>query len=299
MNAPIINQKKSEADAGDRPVAGILSNAASMAAATGGDALAKLVMATLPVPQTLMLRCGFLLVLLSPLFILTALRKQPVFATQRPWLHLGRFCLQFVSIFAALTALHNLPLTTVTTIMFIAPIFIALAAVAILGERLRSHQIIAIALGFAGCLVIIRPEGGGDLTYTLVALFSAATWAVSNVLLRLLTRTESHVTILIWSNGLLTLGAAAIAFFEWRPLAAEQVWLLAAMAVMQLAGQWFGMTALRIAPAATVAPAQYTQILWATLLGFLFFSEWPAPTVWIGAAMIIAGGWWLMRGERS
>lgn len=285
-------------EAGDRPVAGILANAASMAASSAGDSLAKLAMAILPVPQTLMLRCLFLLILLTPLFIVTRRRKLPLAATRRPWLHLGRCCLQFASILAALTALRNLPLTTVTAIMFIAPIFIALAAVAILGERIRPHQWIAIALGFAGCLVIIRPEGGGDLTYTLVALFSAATWALSNVILRLMTRTESHVTILIWSNGFLTLGGAALAFLDWRPLTGELFWLLVAMAALQLVGQWSSMTALRIAPAATVAPAQYTQILWATLLGVALFGEWPAPTVWIGATMIVAGGWWLMRGER-
>ncbi|OJY37664.1 MAG: hypothetical protein BGP06_01680 [Rhizobiales bacterium 65-9] len=282
----------------DRPVAGITANAASMAASSGGDALAKLVLAVLPAPQTLMLRCLFLLVLLPPLFALTARRGLPVLATRRAWLHLMRFCLQFASILAALTALRNLPLTTVTTIMFVAPIFIVFSAVAILGERVRMHQLISVALGFIGCLIVIRPRGDGEMLFMLIALFSAATWAISMTLLRLLTRTESHVVILAWSNGLLMLGAAALAVFDWRPLQAEIVWLLIGMAVLQVAGQWFSMTAVRIAPASTVAPAQYTQIIWSTIIGAAVFSEWPAPSVLFGAIFIVAGGWWLMRGER-
>lgn len=290
---------KDGSHAGERAAAGVLANTASMAAASLGDALAKLVVTALPAPQTLALRCVFLLLLLTPLFIATWRRGGAVLTTTRPWLHMTRFLLQFVSVLAAFTALRHLPLTTVTAIMFVAPIFVAIAAVPILGERIQPRQIGAIALGFSGCLIILRPRGDGDLTFTLVALFSAATWAISIVILRLLTRTDGAATILAWGNGLLLVAAAALALFDWRPMDARLIWLLIGMAALQVVGQWFSMTALRIAPAGTVAPAQYTQILWATIIGVLIFSDWPQPTIWIGAALIIAGGFWLMRSERT
>ena len=86
--------------------------------------------------------------------------------------------------------------------------------------------------------------------------------------------------------------------FDWQPLDAGTLWLIVGMSATQVIGQWFSMTAFRIARAATVAPMQYTQILWATLAGAVVFSEYPAPSVWIGAALIISGGVWLMREER-
>lgn len=72
---------------------------------------------------------------------------------------------------------------------------------------------------------------------------------------------------------------------------------VAAMGVLQVLGQWFSMTAFRIARAATVAPMQYTQLIWATVFGATIFAEWPPLSVWIGAACIVAGGLWLVYAE--
>ena len=120
----------------------------------------------------------------------------------------------------------------------------------------------------------------------------------SIAVLRLLTRTESYVTMIAWGNLPPVLLAGPIALLDWRPIEGS-IWLAVfGMAGMQLAGQWFTMTALRLAPAATVAPAQYTQILWATLIGMMVFGEWPQSTVWAGAVLIMASGFWLMRSER-
>jgi len=110
-------------------------------------------------------------------------------------------------------------------------------------------------------------------------------------LLPLATATAISFTTPLW--------AALIAMFDWRAIDGMLLLVILGMSVTQVFGQWFSMTALRLAPAATVAPAQFTQILWATLFGALFFNEWPHPLIWVGAALIMASGYSLMRSPRS
>jgi drug/metabolite transporter (DMT)-like permease len=283
----------------DRPLAGVAANTVSFAAASVGDALSKLVVAVVPTAQAIGLRSLFLLLLFAPVFAHAMSRGAPIFATGRPMLHLARIALHGVSTVAAFSALPYLSLTTYTTISFIAPIFIALAAIPMLGERLKPYQVGAIALGFAGCAIVLRPTGEGETAFMALALLSAAAWAMSVPLLRLLTRTESRVTLLAWSNAPLMVAAIVVALFDWRPIEISLLIVIAATSALQIVGQLFSMTALRLAPAATVAPVQYTQILWASLIGLVMFNEWPKPDLWIGAAFIVAGGLWLMRGGRA
>ncbi|MBN9064420.1 MAG: DMT family transporter [Rhizobiales bacterium] len=290
---------KGQSHAGDRPVAGFVANTASFVAASGGDALSKFAVSAMSLPQAVAMRSFFTIVFLAPVFLLAVRRGQPVFATNRVWLHLTRTMLHLSATYQAFVALQHIPLTTLTAILFAAPIFIALLAIPILGERLRPRQAFAIGLGVIGCMVIIRPSGDGDVLYMLLALGSSFSWSLSVTLLRKLTRTESHVTLLAWSNFPQLVVAALIAMFDWRAIDGMLLLVILGMSVTQVFGQWFSMTALRLAPAATVAPAQFTQILWATLFGALFFNEWPHPLIWVGAALIMASGYSLMRSPRS
>lgn len=286
------------ASSAERPLAGIAANAAAFTAISIGDAITKLAVAGLPAAQTLALRSFLIVLVLTPFFIAVQRRGAPVVRTSRPWAHLTRCGLQCVSVLTFYVCLRELPLTTVTAIMFVAPSLVALAAAPMLGERISSAQVVALAFGLVGCMIILRPSGDGQLFILLLALFSAATWALSMIMLRALTRTESQATIFAWSNGFLLLVSAALALFEWRQPTTMDLVLIVGIAVTQLVGQFFSMTAFRIARAATIAPVQYTQLLWATFFGAIIFREWPTTPVWIGAGFIIAGGLWLVRAER-
>ncbi|MET0606435.1 MAG: DMT family transporter [Beijerinckiaceae bacterium] len=282
----------------ERPLAGIAANGASFATASLGDTFAKLALAMLPAPQLIAMRSFLLLLLFAPVFIAMSRRGRPILATSYPWLHLARVTLHLMATLTGFLALRNLPLTTFTAIVFTAPLFISLGAIPLLGERIKPHQWGAIVLGFAGCFVIQKPGVEGDAVYMLLALASASTWALSVILLRRLTRTESHITLIAWGNIPHLFVAGAIAAFDWRPVEPTLLLFVVGLSLMQLVGQWFSMTALRLAPAATVAPVQYTQILWATLIGAYVFGEWPQPSVFAGAGLIIASGVWLMHGSR-
>ncbi|WP_342362890.1 DMT family transporter [Terrarubrum flagellatum] len=290
---------KAGSQPGERPLAGIAANAASFMLAAGGDALTKVAVTDAPLAQTIALRSIFLLALFAPVFLMSMRKGRPVLATARPTLHLARVMLHLGATVTGFAALRYLPLTTFTAIVFIAPVFIALGAVPVLGERIKPHQWGAIALGFIGCMVIVRPRGEGEVAFMLLALASSASWALSVILLRKLTRTESRVTLIAWGNFPPMILGGAVAAFDWRQIEPSILLVVAAMAVFQVVGQLLSMTALKLAPAATVAPAQYTQILWATLIGMLFFNEWPQATIWLGAALIMVGGYWLMRSERA
>lgn len=279
----------------ERPVAGALANAGAFLILTVGDALTKIVTQDLPPPQVVSVRCLFLLAMMTPYFIAASRRGKPLVATRRAGLHLTRVLFQFLSIVTGFLALRELPLTTAATISLVAPIFIAVAAIPILGERIRPPQIVAIAFGIVGCAIILRPSGDAQTFYMALAVVSSALWSVSMVILRLLTRTEDTPAIFIWSNAGVMLIAFAFALADWRPVSLATLGLIFCMAATQTAGQWLSLFAFRVAPAATVAPVQYTQIVWATLVGAIVFGGWPAPTVWFGAGFIIAGGIFLMR----
>ncbi|MBN9064422.1 MAG: hypothetical protein BGP06_01685 [Rhizobiales bacterium 65-9] len=292
-----MDARASPAAPPERPIAGLAANGAGFVVLSGSDAMTKVAVAALPGAQIMALRGAMVLLLLTPLFIACWRRGDSVLATRRPWTHLTRCALQVVSMLTFMIAMKQLPLTTITAIMFIAPALVALAAAPILGERIRPPQVVALVTGLIGCLIILRPSGEGQAAAILLAVISAATWALSLTLLRLLTRTESQATIFAWTNGNLLLFGLAFSAFDWRPLDMRVLALVAAMSVAQIFGQWCSMIAFRLASAATVAPMQYTQIIWATIYGSVMFGEWPSLSVWIGAAFIVAGGLWLVYAE--
>ncbi|WP_342362889.1 DMT family transporter [Terrarubrum flagellatum] len=297
MSVDLPDEKSSNAASQERPLAGIAANAAAFAAISAGDSMSKLAVAIAPATQIIAIRSFLVLLLVTPLFIAEARRGRPVIRTQKLGLHLLRCALQGASVLTFFVALRELPLTTITAIMFIAPSLVALVSAPVLNEQIRPPQIVALVLGLIGCFIILRPSGEGQAFAILLAIFSAATWAFSMALLRLLTRTESQATIYAWSNGCFMLLAGAISIFDLQPIEPKMLLLILGMAATQVVGQWFSMTAFRIARAATVAPMQYTQLLWATLFGSLLFAEWPPASVWIGAGFIVAGGLWLVWAE--
>lgn len=278
-------------------MAGIAFNAVAFAAISVGDTIGKLVLLVMPLMQMIALRSMIVLLLLSVIFFRAVQRGTPPWRTKRLGLHLLRVVAQFSSMISFLAALREMPLTVVVTINFMAPVFVAMLARVLLGEKMSWTQLGSIILGFAGCMVILQPGSIDFSVYALLSLFSALAWALSIVWLRELTRTEEMPVILFFQNATICLAASLALPFVWAPADPMTLALLLATSVLQIAGQWFSTRALSIARAATVAPIQYTQLLWVTLLGWLIFQEWPGVHVWIGAGLIVASGLWLMRAQ--
>ncbi|MGL5733796.1 MAG: DMT family transporter, partial [Beijerinckiaceae bacterium] len=156
----------------ERPLAGIAYNAAAFAAISVGDVLSKLAIVAMPTVQLVSVRTAFILLLFAPWFYHAVQQGDPPWRTQRLSLHLFRLCVQVSSIVTFLTALRHLPISTITAIAFMTPIFIALLARIFLGERLGWGQLISIVLGFAGCMIILQPGTSEFSPYMLVALYA-------------------------------------------------------------------------------------------------------------------------------
>jgi len=200
-------------------------------------------------------------------------------------------------------ALSTLPIVEAMVFTYLSPIFIALLGSLLLHEKVHPSTAFAIALSFVGVMVIAVGKGLGaegisnDFLGILAAIGSAGTYALSLVLLRARTGSDPITTIVVLQNFLTALIILPIAFFLSDPVAAivaEWPYVLM-MGLLGTAGQFALASALRAAPAARIGTVEFTNIIWATLIGIFFFGEWPGITAYLGAALIIFAAFILLR----
>jgi len=211
--------------------------------------------------------------------------------TQRVWAHVGRMSLGVVAMGLNFLAFILLPLAEATTIGFSVPIFSAVLAVLVLGEPTGRWRWMAIAAGFAGVLLIVRP-GSSDVPIlgASVAIAAALLTASVTIVIRRLGATERATTTVFWFavSSLVPLGLLMMRFAQMHD---AQTWLiLGGLALVGGLAQLTLTGSLRLAPVALVMPMDYTSLLWATLFGVWIFGELPTPWTWVGAPVIVASG---------
>jgi drug/metabolite transporter (DMT)-like permease len=211
--------------------------------------------------------------------------------TQRVWAHVGRMALGVTAMGLNFLAFILLPLAEATTIGFSVPIFSVILAALMLHEPTGKWRWGAVAVGFAGVLLIVQP-GSGDvpLVGASVALVAALLTASVTIVIRRLGATERAATTVFWFavSSLVPLGLLMPWFAGNHDLASWGI--LAGMAVAGGLAQLTLTGALRLAPVALIMPMDYTSLLWAVLLGSWLFGELPSPWTWVGAPIIIASG---------
>jgi drug/metabolite transporter (DMT)-like permease len=214
-------------------------------------------------------------------------------------LHLFRGVLGIASLATFTYGLRGLPLSEAYTIFFVAPLLITVFAAIWLGERIDSRRWIAIAIGLAGALIVLRPTGGGALTLAgLAILGTAVTYAGSAITTRILGRTDSTESMVFWLMLMVALGAGLLALPGWRPIQPGHWPALAGMAATGSLGQWALTEAFRRGQASFIAPLEYTALVWGVILDWTIWRTLPGPMTFVGAAVIIASGVYLLRGER-
>ena len=196
-------------------------------------------------------------------------------------------------------ALQYLQLTVTSSIFFTVPILIALLAAPLLGERIDRGRWAAIAAGFAGVLVIVRPGSAEFHPAMLLSIVNAFMYALFILMTRRLAAYDSPETI----QYVPALGAAiglaplAIAAWEWPDTWLE--WTVACLlGVFGGLGHYLLALAHRYAPATVIAPFLYQQVIYMALFGYVVFGDVPAPAVGLGAAIVIASGLYLFARER-
>ena len=214
-------------------------------------------------------------------------------------LHLLRGVLGIVMMASFVYALRTLPLSTAYSIFFVAPLLITALSVPILRERVGPRRWAAIAVGLLGVLVVLRPTGEGVLTMAgLAVLLAAFGYAVSAITVRVLARTDSTQAITFWLLALLALGAGALAAPGWVSLRSEHLGIVAGIGLAGALGQWAITEAFRRGEASMIAPLEYSALVWGLLLDLGVWGVLPDGITWLGAAIIIASGLYLLRRER-
>ena len=214
-------------------------------------------------------------------------------------LHLLRGAIGIIMMAAFVYAIRELPLSTAYTLFFIAPMLITVLSAPVLGERVGAGRALAVGAGFVGVLVALRPTGEGMLTWSsLAVLLAAAGYAVSALTVQVLARTDSTQAMVFWLLSFLAVGATALAAAGWVPIRREDWWLIAALGIVGTLGQYCITEAFRHGEASVLAPLEYTALAWAVGFDLLIWGVLPDAWTWAGAAIIIAGGLYLIRHER-
>ena len=219
-------------------------------------------------------------------------------------LHLLRGVLGITMMASFVYALKRLPLSTAYSIFFVAPLLITALSVPILGEHVGPRRWTAIAIGLLGVLVVLRPTGEGLLVDGKVSLAGVAVlvaavgYSVSAITVRVIARSDSTQAITFWLLALMALGAGALAVPDWVPLQAGDAWLIGGIGVAGALGQYTITEAFRLGEASLIAPLEYTALVWGVALDLALWGVLPDAVTWIGAAIIIASGLYLLRRER-
>ena len=214
-------------------------------------------------------------------------------------LHLVRGVLGIVMMASFVYALKRLPLSTAYSIFFVAPLLITALSVPILGEHVGPRRWAAIAVGLLGVLVVLRPTGEGVLTLAgLAVLVAAFGYAVSAILVRVLARTDSTQATTFWLLALMALGAGLLAWPGWVPLRGEHAAIIAGIGIAGALGQYTITEAFRSGEASLVAPLEYSALVWGVLLDLSLWGVLPDGLTWLGAAIIVGSGLYLIRRER-
>lgn len=218
--------------------------------------------------------------------------------TRRPLLHACRGILNAVAMLSFFYAVTVTPLSTVAALGFTAPLFAAVLAIPILGERPGWRRWAALAVGFLGALVIVRP-GFHEVSLGMVmVLLSSAAWAGALIVIKILARTDSSLTITIYAALFLTPITLAAALLVWSAPAPVTWLLLIGIGIFGSLTQWSIAQAFHEADATVVLPLDFTKLLWASAIGWAFFAEIPDPLTILGGCIILSSVVYVTYRER-
>jgi drug/metabolite transporter (DMT)-like permease len=213
-------------------------------------------------------------------------------------LHLVRGLLSVGMMVSFTFGLRELSLARAYSLFFIAPTLIAVLSIFMLGERVHRAQWLAIAVGFTGVLIVLKPDTAGfGWAGSLAILGTAFCYALSSVLVRIIGRSDSTQSMIFWMTCMLAIGTTALALPDWRPLVREHYPILLGVALSGAVGQWGITEAFKRAPAASVAPLEYPGLAWVLIIDLLVWSVLPTWRTLLGAAVIIGSGVYLLRHE--
>ncbi|WP_170451894.1 DMT family transporter [Ruegeria arenilitoris] len=280
-------------------VKGALLMMGSMAAFTVNDTLVKAAGQEVPLFQLVALRG-----LLATILVLALARHLGAlhlrFGRHDRWLVAFRCVAELSATFFFLTALMHMPLANVTAVLQALPLTVTLGAALFFSEQIGWRRIMAIALGFAGMLLIVRPGPDGFSIYAMYALIAVICVTARDLITRRMSPEVPSMVVTLATSLTITTGAAvASAFDGWVPMTAGSGMLIASAAVFVLLGYLFSVMVMRVGEVSFVAPFRYSSLIWALGLGWAVFGDWPDRITMLGAALVVSAGLFTLFRERA
>ena len=267
-------------------VRGTIFALAAAAMFTVVSALVKFIGKDYHVAQILLFRQALMLIFVLPIL----LKSYPEsLKTKRPGLHLLRLTGALAALTLSFTALANLPLATAISFSFTKTLFVTIIAATFLGELVGWRRVLAIAAGFIGMLIILRPEPGSAInSFALLAIAASIGAAIAVTSVRALTSTESTVTLVSYQAIFIGLLVAIPAAFTWQTPDLKGMIILVAIGLTSFIAQWLGVLSYRAGEVSVVTGMEYTKLIYASLIGIVIFAEWPDAKTLVGATIIIS-----------
>ena len=216
---------------------------------------------------------------------------------RHPWWTLIRTIAVVITGVCAFYAFSHLPLAQCYAIFFSTPLLITLLAIPILGEKVRLRRGLAVAVGLIGVMVVLRPGNAEFGLGHLAAIVAATTGSLASVIVRKVGHAERSAVLMLYPMVANFIAMGLALPFVYRPMPIEHLGAFLTMAVLGSAGSFLIIGAYRKAEAMIVAPMQFSQIIWATIYGYVFFRERVDSATIIGAAIVIASGLYILFRE--
>lgn len=271
----------------------------SMAAFTVNDAFVKSLGGTMPLSQILVLRG-----IIATIALLIMARAFGVFRLRlgaRNWgLIWLRALAEVGAAFFFLNALIRMPIANVTALLQMLPLTLTLCGALLLGERVGWRRWAAVALGFVGMLMIVRPATDGFTIWSVYALIAVGFVTVRDLIVRQIGRDVPSLMITVaGSLAVLVFSGLWSLAEDWVPLTTQAAWKIGASGGFILVAYLLSVLVMRVGEVSVVAPFRFTALIWALALGWLAFGEWPAPMSLAGGALIVVTGVFTLLRERA
>ncbi len=272
---------------------------ASMASFTLNDTAIKATGGALPLFQLLTIRGA-----IATLLILLLARRMRALSFRMPrrdaLLVAARSLSEVAAAYFFLSALLNMPLANVTAVLQVLPLTVTLGAALFFGEAVGWRRGVAILVGFVGMLLIVRPGPEGFTLYSGYALAAVVCVTIRDLTTRRMSGQVHSLTVtLSASASVLVFSALASTGTDWVAMDARLWALLGASSVLIVGGYLFSVAVMRVGDVSFIAPFRYTGLLWALLLGWLVFGDWPDGLTLLGAGVVVATGLFTLLRERA
>ncbi|WP_113358686.1 DMT family transporter [Rhizobium sp. SYY.PMSO] len=278
------------------PIAGIALACAGYACFALQDAMVKWLVASYEVPEILFMRSLVIVVVAG---VLVRYRRHPsIFQSPYRGTVVLRAALMLIAWLLFYNAARHLGLAELTTLYFSAPIIVMVLSIFILKEKIGAGRWIACIVGFIGVMIAANPSHSPNLLPALMCVVAGFCWAWSTILIRLVSRSETTLTQMYATSLLFGLACALSFPWIWKTPDASGWALMLGLGVIATIGQFLLYEGFRHAPASTLAPIEYSGLVWAFVYGYLIWAEIPAANVFIGALLIIASSLLLVLWER-